>query len=49
MLRGAQALEVARQLDSGQPPILEVAASDEQLIQVLDPAGPCSRRAPIRR
>ncbi|HZN82677.1 MAG TPA: ATP-binding protein [Mycobacterium sp.] len=36
---GAQALEVARQLDSGQPPILEVAPSDEQLIQVLGPDG----------
>ena len=36
---GAQALEVARQLDSGQPPILEVAPSDEQLIQVLSPDG----------
>jgi len=31
----AQALEVARQLESGQPPVLEVAGSDEQLIQVL--------------
>jgi signal transduction histidine kinase len=36
---GAQALEVARQLDSGQLPILEVAPSDEQLIQVLGPDG----------
>jgi len=36
---GAQALEVARQLDSGRPPILEVAPSDEQLIQVLSPDG----------
>ena len=36
---GAQALEVARQLDSGQPPILEVAPSDEQLTQVLGPDG----------
>ncbi|PXW96291.1 sensor histidine kinase [Mycolicibacterium moriokaense] len=36
---GAQALEVAGQLDSGQPPILEVAPSDEQLIQVLGPDG----------
>ena len=35
----AQALEVARQLDSGRPPILEVAPSDEQLIQVLGPDG----------
>jgi signal transduction histidine kinase len=36
---GAQALEVSGQLDSGQPPILEVAPSDEQLIQVLVPDG----------
>ncbi|HXO54209.1 MAG TPA: ATP-binding protein [Mycobacterium sp.] len=36
---GAQALEVAGQLDSGQLPILEVAPSDEQLIQVLGPDG----------
>jgi signal transduction histidine kinase len=35
----AQALEVARQLDAGQPPTLEVAGSDEQLIQVLGPDG----------
>ena len=34
-----QALEVAGQLDSGQPPTLEVAGSDEQLIQVLGPDG----------
>jgi signal transduction histidine kinase len=34
-----QALEVARQLDTGQPPTLEVAGSDEQLIQVLGPDG----------
>jgi signal transduction histidine kinase len=33
----AQALEVAGQLESGQPPVLEVAGSDEQLIQVLGP------------
>ncbi|MFF2113561.1 sensor histidine kinase [Rhodococcus koreensis] len=35
----AQAHEVARQLESGRPPTLEVAGSDEQLIQVLDPDG----------
>ncbi|MBJ7341543.1 ATP-binding protein [Mycolicibacterium sp.] len=35
----AQALEVAGQLDAGQPPTLEVAGSDEQLIQVLGPDG----------
>jgi signal transduction histidine kinase len=35
----AQALEVAGQLESGQPPVLEVAGSDEQLIQVLGPDG----------
>ena len=34
-----QALDVARQLDTGQPPTLEVAGSDEQLIQVLGPDG----------
>jgi signal transduction histidine kinase len=34
-----QAFEVARQLDSGQPPTLEVVGSDEQLIQVLGPDG----------
>jgi signal transduction histidine kinase len=34
-----QALEVARELETGQPPTLEVAASDEQLIQVLGPDG----------
>jgi signal transduction histidine kinase len=35
----AQALEVARQLETGQPAILEVAGSDEQLIQVLGSDG----------
>jgi signal transduction histidine kinase len=35
----AQAADVARQLESGRPPILEVAGSDEQLIQVITPAG----------
>lgn len=34
-----QALEVADQLDAGQPPTLEVVGSDEQLIQVLGPDG----------
>lgn len=34
-----QALEVAHQLDAGQSPTLEVAGSDEQLIQVLGPDG----------
>ncbi|HEV7423400.1 MAG TPA: ATP-binding protein [Mycobacterium sp.] len=34
-----QALEVADQLDTGQPPTLEVVGSDEQLIQVLGPDG----------
>ena len=36
----AQAIEVARQLESGRPPVLEVTGSDdEQLIQVLAPDG----------
>jgi signal transduction histidine kinase len=35
-----QAIRVARQLESGSPPILEIAGSDdEQLIQVLGPDG----------
>jgi signal transduction histidine kinase len=34
-----QAAEVAGQLESGRPPILEVAGRDEQLVQVLTPAG----------
>jgi signal transduction histidine kinase len=34
-----QALEVAAQLDAGQPPTLEVAGSDEQLVQVLGSDG----------
>jgi signal transduction histidine kinase len=35
----AQASDVVRQLEVGRPPILEVAGSDEQLIQVMTPAG----------
>jgi signal transduction histidine kinase len=35
----AQAGDVVRQLEAGRPPILEVAGSDEQLIQVTTPAG----------
>ena len=35
-----QALEIAHQLEAGQPPVLEVAGSrDEQLIQLVTPAG----------
>ena len=34
-----QALEVARQIESGRQPNLEVAGSDEQLIQVVGPDG----------
>ena len=36
---GVQAQEVARQLESGEQPNLEVAGSDEQLMQVLGPDG----------
>ncbi len=35
----AQAGDVVRQLEAGQPPVLEVAGADEQLIQVMTPAG----------
>ena len=35
----AQAGDVVRQLEAGRPPVLEVAGADEQLIQVLTPAG----------
>lgn len=35
----AQALDVVRELEAGRPPMLEVAGSDEQLIQVMTPAG----------
>jgi signal transduction histidine kinase len=35
----AQASEVVRQLEAGRPPVLEVAGADEQLIQVMTPAG----------
>jgi signal transduction histidine kinase len=34
-----QALEVVSQLESGRPPVLEVAGSDEQMVQVMTPAG----------
>jgi signal transduction histidine kinase len=35
----AQADDVVRQLEEGSAPVLEVAGSDEQLIQVITPAG----------
>jgi signal transduction histidine kinase len=35
----AQASDVVRQLEAGLPPVLEVAGADEQLIQVMTPAG----------
>ena len=35
----AQAADVVRQLEAGRPPVLEVAGADEQLIQVMTPAG----------
>jgi signal transduction histidine kinase len=35
----AQAGDVVRELEEGRPPILEVPGSDEQLIQVITPAG----------
>jgi signal transduction histidine kinase len=35
----AQAGDVVRQLEEGRAPVLEVAGSDEQLIQVITPAG----------
>jgi signal transduction histidine kinase len=35
----AQAGDVVRELEAGRPPILEVAGADEQLIQVMTPAG----------
>ena len=35
----AQAGDVVRQLEAGRPPVLEVAGADEQLIQVMTPAG----------
>ncbi|HYZ67608.1 MAG TPA: HAMP domain-containing sensor histidine kinase [Mycobacterium sp.] len=34
-----QAAEVVGQLESGRPPVLDVAGSDEQLVQVMTPAG----------
>ncbi|MCW2689721.1 MAG: sensory histidine kinase [Mycobacterium sp.] len=36
---GTQAAYVARELEAGTPPTLEVTGSDEQLIQVLGPDG----------
>jgi len=36
---GKQAAEVVGQLESGRPPVLEVAGSDEQMVQVMSPAG----------
>ena len=35
----AQATDVVRELEAGRPPVLEVAGADEQLIQVMTPAG----------
>jgi signal transduction histidine kinase len=35
----AQATDVVRQLETGRPPVLEVAGADEQLIQVMTSAG----------
>ena len=35
----AQASDVVRQLEAVRPPVLEVAGADEQLIQVMTPAG----------
>jgi signal transduction histidine kinase len=35
----AQAGDVVRQLEAGRPPVLEIAGADEQLIQVMTPAG----------
>jgi signal transduction histidine kinase len=35
----AQASDVVRRLEAGQPPVLEVAGADEQLIQVMTPGG----------
>jgi signal transduction histidine kinase len=35
----AQAGDVVRQLEAGRPPVLEVAGADEQLIQLMTPAG----------
>jgi signal transduction histidine kinase len=36
---GKQAAEVVGQLESGRPPVVEVAGSDEQMVQVMTPAG----------
>jgi len=35
----AQAADVVRQLEAGRPPVLEVAGADEQVIQLMTPAG----------
>jgi len=35
----AQASDVVRELEAGRPPVLQVAGADEQLIQVMTPAG----------
>ena len=35
----AQAADVVGQLEAGRPPVLDVASADEQLIQVMTPAG----------
>ena len=35
----AQAADVVGQLEAGRPPVLDVAGADEQLIQVMTPAG----------
>jgi signal transduction histidine kinase len=36
---GKQAAEVVSELESGRSPVVEVAASDEQMVQVMTPAG----------
>ena len=42
----SQAREVAQQLEADRPPILEVASSDEQLIQVITPAAGVAASSP---
>ncbi len=42
----SQALDVVRHLETGQPPVLDVAGSDEQLIQVITPAGTVAASSP---
>jgi len=44
-----QAAEVVGQLEAGRPPALDVAGSDEQLVQVMTPAGAGGRIEPERR